>query len=194
MQIFEKNLSELKPYEKNPRRNDEAVQYVANSIKQFGWKQPIVIDKDNVIIAGHTRYKAAKELNIEKVPCVIADDLTADQIKAYRIADNKTGEKATWDNELLGVELKELLNLDDLDMTDFGFGEFELSILTEDFSPEPFDDVNYEDFSEASQASLAKKRVIITFEPEEEEDVKELLGVEGDLKVIYQYQELKGEE
>lgn len=188
MQIFEKNLSELKPYEKNPRRNDEAVQYVANSIKQFGWKQPIVIDKDNVIIAGHTRYKAAKELNIEKVPCVIAGDLTADQIKAYRIADNKTNDKATWDNAVLGEELKGLLDV--FDMTDFGFGDFEISILTEDFEPEPFDDAEIADFISNGEVGLAKKRVIITYSEEDEEAMKELLGVEEIKKVVYDIKEL----
>lgn len=92
MKIVEKRLDEIRPYENNPRRNDEAVQYVAESIKTFGWKQPIVIDKDGVIIVGHTRYKAAQSLGIEKVPCLIADDLTPEQVKAYRIADNKVSD------------------------------------------------------------------------------------------------------
>lgn len=104
MQIVELNIEVLKPYEKNPRKNDDAVEYVANSIKEFGFKVPIVIDKDNVIVAGHTRYKAAKRLNIKKVPCIIADDLTPEQIKAYRLADNKVAEKAEWDFDLLNGE------------------------------------------------------------------------------------------
>lgn len=85
-------LTDLKPYEKNPRKNDNAVNAVANSIKQFGFKVPIVIDADNVIICGDTRYKAAQKLGLESVPCVVADDLTPEQIKAFRLVDNKTAE------------------------------------------------------------------------------------------------------
>lgn len=112
MQIIEKDLKELKPYENNPRNNDEAVKYVAESIKQFGFKVPIVIDKENVIVAGHTRYKAAKKLKIKAVPCIIADDLTPEQIKAFRLADNKVAEKATWNFDLLNLEMGEILNID----------------------------------------------------------------------------------
>ena len=118
MNIIEKNLKDIKPYEKNPRKNDNAVEYVANSIKEFGFKVPIVIDKDGVIVAGHTRYKASKKLGLEKVPCVVADDLTDEQIKAYRLADNKVGESAKWDESLLGAELSEILNID-MEMFDF---------------------------------------------------------------------------
>lgn len=87
-------LLDIKPYEKNPRKNDEAVKYVAESIKEFGFKVPIVVDKDMTIVAGHTRYKAAKKLGLNEVPVIVADDLTDEQIKAFRLADNKTGEKA----------------------------------------------------------------------------------------------------
>lgn len=118
MNIIEKNLKDIKPYEKNPRKNDNAVEYVANSIKEFGFKVPIVIDKDGVIVAGHTRYKASKKLGLEKVPCIIADDLTDEQIKAYRLADNKAGEKSEWDFDLLQDELSEILNID-MEMFDF---------------------------------------------------------------------------
>ena len=116
--IVEKKLKEIKPYEKNARKNDDAVKYVAESIRQFGFKVPIVIDKDNVIIAGHTRYKASKELGLEAVPCIVADDLTEEQIKAYRLADNKVSEVAEWDFDLLGDEIADIL---DIDMSDFGF-------------------------------------------------------------------------
>ena len=122
MQIVEKNIKDIKPYEKNPRRNDEAVKYVAESIKKFGFKVPIVIDKENVIVAGHTRYKACKKLQIEVVPCVVADDLTEEQIKAFRLADNKVGEMAEWDEELLFQELQEI----DMSMDVFGFEEFDI--------------------------------------------------------------------
>lgn len=118
MQIIEKNINDIKPYEKNPRKNDNAVEQVANSINEFGFNVPIVIDKNNVIVCGHTRYKAANKLGLESVPCVVADDLTDEQIKAYRLADNKVSELAEWDIDLLGEELGEIF---DIDMSDFGF-------------------------------------------------------------------------
>lgn len=122
MQIINKKLSEITPYEKNPRRNDEAVEYVAESIKEFGFKVPIVVDKDGIIVAGHTRYKAAKKLKLKEVPCIIADDLTEDQVKAFILADNKVGEIAEWDEELLWEELEGI----DLDMEVFGFEPFDI--------------------------------------------------------------------
>ena len=118
MKIRNIKLDELIPYEKNPRINDKAVKYVAESIKEFGFKVPIVIDKNNVIVAGHTRYKASIELGLTEVPCIVADDLTEEQIKAFRLADNKVGEIAEWDFELLAEELQ---GIDDLDMEAFGF-------------------------------------------------------------------------
>lgn len=121
MQIIEKNIEELKPYPNNPRINDEAVEYVANSIKTFGFKVPVVIDKNNVIIAGHTRVKACQELGIKKIPCIVADDLTEEQVKAYRLADNKTAEMATWDIGKLEIELEDI----DINMSDFGFLDFD---------------------------------------------------------------------
>ena len=120
MDIVLKKIAEIKPYEKNPRKNEEAVKYVAESIKQFGFKVPIVIDKDGIIVAGHTRYKAAKKLNLKEVPCIVADDLTEEQVKAFRLADNKVAEKAEWDFDLLAGELDDLF---DFDMTVFGFEE-----------------------------------------------------------------------
>lgn len=120
MDIVLKKISDIKPYEKNPRKNDEAVKYVAESIKQFGFKVPIVIDSNGVIVAGHTRYKAAKKLNLKEIPCIVADDLTEEQVKAFRLADNKVAEKAEWDFDLLADELDDLF---DFDMTVFGFEE-----------------------------------------------------------------------
>lgn len=111
------NINDIKPYENNPRINDKAVEYVARSIKEFGFKVPVVIDKDNVVVCGHTRIKACHQLGIEEVPCVIADDLTEEQIKAYRIADNRTAEYAEWDMELLEIELESI----DLDTDWLGF-------------------------------------------------------------------------
>lgn len=128
MEVKNLKLQDLKPYEKNPRKNDEAVQYVAESIKQFGFKVPIIIDKNNVIVAGHTRFKAAKKLGISEVPCIVADDLTEEQIKAFRLADNKVAEKAEWDFDLLFDELDDLL---EFDMSVFGFIEEEEPDLDE---------------------------------------------------------------
>ena len=130
MEIKMRKLSELIPYEKNPRKNDDAVKYVKASIKEFGFKVPIVIDKDNVIVAGHTRYKAAKDLKMDEVPCIVADDLTEEQVKAFRLADNKVSEKADWDFNLLSVELEDLL---DFDMSEFGFDD---GISGDDFGDE----------------------------------------------------------
>ena len=96
MQIVNMKITDVRPYEKNPRFNDDAVEAVANSIREFGWRAPIVVDKDMVIICGHTRLKAAKKLGLEEVPVHIASDLSPEQIQAYRIADNKTGEIAEW--------------------------------------------------------------------------------------------------
>ena len=108
MKIEYRKTRDLIPYENNPRKNDEAVQYVANSIKQFGWQQPIVLDKDNVIVAGHTRYKAAKVLGLDEVPVIVASDLTEEQVKAYRIADNKVSDFSIWDNKKLLEELEDI--------------------------------------------------------------------------------------
>ena len=120
MQIVEKKITELKEYENNPRNNDEAVEAVAESIRQFGFKVPIVIDSNGVIIAGHTRRKAAVKLGLDTVPCIIADDLTPEQIQVFRLADNKTAELAEWDFEALEKELAELTAFD-VDMSLFGF-------------------------------------------------------------------------
>ena len=122
MNIVYKKIDELKPYENNPRYNDDAVEYVAKSIEEFGFKVPIVIDKNGVIVAGHTRYKASLELGLEEVPCIVADDLTEEQIKAFRIVDNKVADYSIWDNVSL---LKELEELEDLDIFT-GFKESEL--------------------------------------------------------------------
>ena len=127
MEIIEVNIEDLKPYEHNPRHNDDAVAAVAKSIEEFGFKVPIIIDKDNEIVCGHTRMKAAMVLGLEKVPCIIADDLSEEQIKAFRLADNKVSELATWDMEALEKELSELDAMDlDFDMSDFGFEPSEI--------------------------------------------------------------------
>lgn len=112
------DINNIKPYKKNPRKNEEAIPYVMESIKQFGFKNPVILDKDNVIVAGHTRIESAKRLGITEIPCIYADDLTDEQIKAFRLADNKVAEIAEWDIDLLDTELDDILNID---MSDFGF-------------------------------------------------------------------------
>ena len=128
MQVVAKSIDDIKPYENNPRNNDDAVDAVANSIKQFGWQQPIVVDIGGVIIAGHTRYKAAQKLGLKTVPVVVAKDLSEEQVKAYRLADNKSGELANWNDELLEDEL---VVIDDIDMADFGFDDSDKEINDE---------------------------------------------------------------
>jgi DNA modification methylase len=125
MNIINLPISEIKPYIKNPRKNDKAVDAVATAIKNYGWKQPIVIDKNNEIIVGHTRWKAAKKLGLKEAPCLIADDLTEQQIKAYRIADNKVAEASEWDMELLRLELDGLDEFTGFD-ADFLLGQKEV--------------------------------------------------------------------
>lgn len=141
MKIVDKKLDELREYENNPRNNDNAVAAVAASIKEFGFKVPIVIDAAGVIIAGHTRAKAAAQLGLQTVPCIVADDLTDEQIRAFRLADNKTGELAGWDFEKLEAELAEL---SEMDMSAFGF------IMS--------DDVNIDEFFEDAGGDDPKEK------------------------------------
>lgn len=108
MEIIKIKIEDLKPYENNPRINDKSVEYVKDSIENFGFKVPIVIDKNNIIVTGHTRYEACKQLGIKEIPCIIADDLTDKQIKAFRLADNKVSDYSIWDNKKLLQELEEL--------------------------------------------------------------------------------------
>jgi site-specific DNA-methyltransferase (adenine-specific) len=131
-------IAAIVPYENNPRKNSEAVKYVVNSIREFGFKIPMVLDANNVIVCGHTRFLAAKKLGMSEVPCTYADDLTEEQIKAFRLADNKTAEFAEWDIDKLTIELQEL---PDINMADFGFLDNiadlqEAAEITEDTPPE----------------------------------------------------------
>lgn len=124
MEVIFKPVADIIPYENNPRKNDDAVEFVANSIKEFGFRNPIIITEDNVIVTGHTRVKAAIRLGMTEVPCLLADDLTEEQINAFRLADNKVAEIAGWDIERLDLEMESL----DFDMSQFGFG-FEVEDL-----------------------------------------------------------------
>lgn len=134
MNIVYKTLEEIIPYEKNPRKNDNAIECVMNSIKEFGFKVPIVIDSNNIIVAGHTRYKAAQQLNMQEVPCIITDDLTDEQVKAFRLVDNKASELSGWDFNLLQEELDGIINID---LDKFGFfiedNVGNLSVTDDDF-------------------------------------------------------------
>lgn len=142
--IVYKDIDDLIAYANNPRKNDSAVDAVAASIREFGWKVPVVIDSEGTIVAGHTRVKAARRLNIRRIPCIIADDLTPAQIKAFRLADNRVGELAEWDEDLLQLELDDL----DMDMSEFGFEDDE-------------DDTRYD--GTGNQGSLADDFIIPPF-------------------------------
>jgi DNA modification methylase len=129
MHVVLRDIQSILPYARNPRNNQAAVAKVAASIQEFGFKQPIVVDADNTIVVGHTRWLAAQKLGMAQVPVLVADDLTAPQIKAYRLADNRTHEEATWDNDLLALELGEL-RASDFDLTTTGFNAEEMAMLT----------------------------------------------------------------
>lgn len=144
MQIVEKKLEELIAYARNPRRNDHAVDSVAASLKEFGWKQPIVIDKGGVVVAGHTRLKAAQKLGLKKAPCVIASDLTPAQVRAYRILDNKIAEKSDWEPELLELELQEM----ELDLTPFDVTFPEIAPM------EPPPEVSFKEYDESVEGEV----------------------------------------
>lgn len=174
MTIKEIKTNDLKPYKNNPRNNDTAVEAVANSIREFGFKVPIVIDKNNVIVAGHTRWKAANMLGLEKVPCIVADDLTDEQVKAFRLADNKTAELAEWDFEKLETELAQLA--DDFEMTEFGFEEFENEPIEviEDEVPEV--DEENEPIVERGQIWKLGNHRLMCGSSTEAKDIEKLMG------------------
>lgn len=180
MKIEKVNINDVTPYENNARKNDEAVDYVANSISSFGFQQPIVVDSDMVIIAGHTRYKAAKKLKMNEVPVIIAENLNEEQVKAYRLADNKTGEIADWDFDKLMVELEDI----NLDMTDFGFEDFiELADEDEELEePDNVDDV--EPITKRGQVwKLGNNRLMIGDSTDEKDVLK--LTEKHDIDYIY---------
>ena len=140
MQITLLDIDKIKPYKNNPRKNEQAIEFVAESIREFGFKVPITVDKNYVIITGHTRYEACKKLNIDKIPCIIIKDLSDEQIKAFRLADNKVSEKAEWDFNKLEEELK---NIKDIQMELYGFIKSE-----EDFNWDEVEDLDEESYEE----------------------------------------------
>lgn len=180
-----KNIDEIIPYINNPRDNDATVDAVASSIKNFGFNQPIAIDSNNEIIAGHTRYKAAKKLGIKEVPCVIIDDLTDEEVKAYRLADNKVAELAEWDIDLLNLELGELENANlEFNMEDFGFEidlQGENEVIEDDFECE------LEEETSTKQGDIFQlgRHRLMCGDSTSLDDVKKLMGgsIQADLLV-----------
>ena len=150
MKVYERLIDELIPYENNPRRNEAAVDAVAASISEFGFKVHVIVDSDGVIVAGHTRVKAAKKLGLETVPVIVADDLSEEQIKAFRLADNKTAEMAEWDFTKLEEELQEI---SEIDMSEFGF-----DLLAEDF-----ENITEDEAPEVKEEAKAKRGQVYQF-------------------------------
>lgn len=152
MQITEVNINLIKPYNDNPRINKDAIDVVKKSLDEFGFQQPLVLDKNYEIVVGHTRYNASKELGLEKLPCIIADDLTEEKIKAYRIMDNKSAEYASWNWGLLTKEMNDLLKVDfDLELT--GFSNDELQDLGLDYDLDEFVEEGLSDEDDAPEIS-----------------------------------------
>lgn len=169
MNIVYKKRTELIPYEKNPRKNEEAARYVAKSINDFGFLVPILITKDNVVVAGHTRLKAAEINNIDEVPCIIADGLSKEKINAFRLIDNKSSEIAEWDNDLLKAEVQDLLDsIPDLEEYNFNIDDF-----TND---DVFEDINDNGYAETTRfehkLKIDRQEIVIT-----EEEYKKIIDL-----------------
>lgn len=220
VQIVYKRLDEIKPYANNPRRNDNAVDAVAHSIKEFGFKVPIVIDKDGTIVTGHTRYKASQKLGLDKVPCIVAADLTPEQIKAFRLVDNKTNELAEWDWAALQIEFGELSGFN-FNMGDFGFSQMDLNGTPPTTPPAEVTPTAYVDGRPVvpgqavsgeenlppelqgvplDPAPLDKiegngqtqtERIIIVFRPDQKDTLNKLLGIEV-TNIVYNLDEILG--
>ena len=188
MKIAEFDINAIHPYAHNPRFNDQAVDAVAKSIELYGWHSPIIIDKDSVIIAGHTRLKAAQKLGMTKVPCIVADKLSAEQIKAYRIADNKLAELATWNYELL---LSEIESLQDSGL-DLSLLDFEIVDLAEPVDdkmkegktdPDAVPDITVEPKSRLGALYRLGDHILLCGDSTKREDMEKLMG--DDLAVLY---------
>lgn len=167
-------VSEVRPYDKNPRKNADAVKFVKASIEQFGFKVPIIVDSNRVIVCGHTRLLAAKSLGMSEVPCIMADDLTDDQIRAFRLADNKVGEFAEWDMDLLGDELGAIAEACDIDMGEFGFdlsGDDEEMEVVEDDVPE-----EVEPICQKGDIWILGEHRLMCGDSTDKENIKKLMG------------------
>ena len=174
MKIIQMPVSDLIPYENNPRINDHAVDAVASSIREFGFKVPIIVDKENVIVAGHTRLKAVLRLGLDTVPVIIADDLTPEQVKAFRLADNKTAEMAYFDIGKLQIELA---GIEDIDMAEFGFDlELDTLNLSSESEAEPEYVVPAEPKSKYGDIYRLENHVLMCGDSTSEVDVGRLLN------------------
>lgn len=184
MEIINKSVDELIPYVNNPRNNDAAVDAVASSIKNFGFKVPIVIDANNEIITGHTRLKAAKKLGLEQVPVIQANDLTPDQVRAFRLADNKVSELADWDETALELELDDLLDKA-IDMTQYGFTEEDFADLAKEAEEDGYDDEPpAEPKSKRGEVYQLGRHRLMVGDSTSQEDIKKLMdGQQLDLLV-----------
>lgn len=175
MQITELRVDDLIPYENNPRHNDNAVEIVAQSIKDFGFKVPIVVDHNLIVVTGHTRLKAAQRLGMETVPCIMADDLTPEQIKAFRLADNKTSEYATWDFEKLEQELRDLDAMD-FDMSVFDFRLEPKGLEGDDFDLEAALDEIDEPYTKPGQIYRLGRHTLMCGDSTSKRDMDRLMG------------------
>lgn len=208
MELKKIRIAEIVPYENNPRKNDKAVEAVAESIKQCGYVAPIIIDEQNIILAGHTRYKALIKLGRKEAECVVRSGLTEEQKRKYRILDNKTNELAEWDFDKLAMELE------GLSFDGFDFDLKQLDSLAEDFNkpvypvftpdevvnttnttedpylPEAYNDYDIQEYTDRQEDYVVKRRIIITYLPEREPDVAKLLNKNSVEKVVYDIEEI----
>ena len=191
LKIEKVKIDEIKTYENNAKLHpSEQIEQIKKSIELFGFNDPIAIDENNMIIEGHGRYIALKELGYEEVDCIRLTHLNEKEKKAYIIAHNKINLNTGFDTDILAEEIQNVF--EDIDMTELGFGDFEISMLVDDMEPEEFDDDLINDYVDNADNYLAKKRVIINYTEDEIENVKKLLHVE-ELKVLYDIKELINE-
>lgn len=188
MTIIEVPIGQLKPYENNARKNEPAIPKVAESIKKYGFKNPIIIDKDNVIICGHTRWLASQQLGLKKVPCIMASDLTEEQVKEFRLVENRTNEFADWDYDKLVAELE------DLDLEEFEFPELEYEdvisqddledLLVDGVKTSDKPDKSFSDDEEKKKKNTDKQHSISVY-LNEGDDVTELLSFLDENGFVY---------
>ena len=200
MNIFNIPIEKIKPYGRNPRKNDDAVDAVAASIKEFGFRVPLLVDKNNVIVAGHTRYKAAKKLGMTELPCIIADDLTPTQVKAYRLMDNKATELAKWDETLLNQEFESLI-AGGFDLSKTGFEPFEIECITgilDDSYDFESDEIKNKDAKQTAETKIEPINddeqflVVISCKGEDEKNaIMDILGLHDETKSRYTMEEIK---
>lgn len=193
MEIKMMKTSELIPYINNPRKNDHAVDAVASSINNFGFKVPIVVDGDNEIVNGHTRLKAAKKLGLTEVPVIVADDLTEEQIRAFRLADNKVSELAEWDMDALKVEMEQIT----MNMQQFGF-DVELEEKAKEENPytnrieAPFYEPTGNDISLKELVDTTKRDALVLEIQKSDipEDIQDFLIMASQRHLVFDYRNI----